>query len=395
MREEEPMENKIEETVICGGPKDFLEAHHLVLRCSGKEAGRALATIAKDRLGVVKQAWTDPATTRAQRTWIRTHWPAHYERMQGVADAYAIDPNDDRFELSFLFYYWSVPGCSNVFYPPDRTANGHALLSRNYDFSTGTAFELMGQATPPGAPMATARPFLVETRSEHGYACLCTTSYELLGGCVDGVNEHGLAVALLATPEVLRGQGTYRPSRSNGVGLSELHVPRFLLETCTTADEARRVLAEAPQFYITVPCHYLIADRHGDAFVWAHAARPERPIRIDRTPGQPLAITNHLPGHLIADVPPRDESVARLAKLCAAVDAAGPRPDSTTMRHVAEGVAARQAAGHGQYIAQKPARTLWHAFYDLEDLAVSIDFYLADEPDGSIRRSTPRRFALG
>jgi hypothetical protein len=127
-----------------------MKVRQLVLRCPGREAGRVLATIARNRLGVEKLPWTDPATTREQREWLRTHWPAQLKRMQGVADVYGLDPSDDRFELSFLFYYWEVPGCSNVFYPPQCTATGHATLSRNYDFSTGTIFELMGRPAPCG-----------------------------------------------------------------------------------------------------------------------------------------------------------------------------------------------------------------------------------------------------
>jgi len=371
-----------------------MEVRQLVLRCPGREAGRVLAGIAKDQLGVAKVPWTDPIATREQRAWMRAHWPAHHERIQGVADVYDLDPYDDRFELSFLFYNWDVAGCSNVFYPPQRTASGHATLSRNYDFSTGTVFELFGRPVPPGAPMATSRPFLIETHPENGYASMCMASYELLGGCIDGVNEHGLAVALLALPELLVGPDTYRPRRHNGVGLLELHVPRFVLETCSTAEEARRALAGTPQFYVTVPCHYLIADRSGDAFVWSHAACPDRPIRIDGVSGEPLAITNHLPEHLLADVPPRTESVARLAKLCAAVQAAGAQPDLAAIRRAAESVAATLPPGTGQYKAVKPARTLWHAFYDLQERSLAIDFYLGEGPEGSIRRSPPQRFAL-
>jgi len=384
----------LEETVICGGPEDFMEVRRLVFRCPEREAGQVLARIAKDRLGVQMAPWTDPKTTREQREWMRVTWPAHHERMQGVADVYDLNPDDDRFELSCLFYFWSAPGCSNVYYPPKCTATGHGTLSRNYDFTTGTISELFGISPPPGTPMAASRPFLIESRPEKGYASLCTTSNELLGGCMDGVNQHGLAVALLSLPEVIVGPGTYRPRRHNGVGLLEVHVPRFLLETCSTAEEARYALAGVPQFYLTVPCLYLIADRCGDAFVWAHAACPDRPVRIDGTPGQPLAITNHLPEYLIADVPPRSESIERLTMLCAAVAAAGARPDPASIRRVAECVAATQPPGVGQYRASKPARTLWHAFYDLEERGLEIDFYLGEGPEGSIRRSTPQRFVL-
>lgn len=386
--------SRVEESIVCGGRGDFMEVRRIVLRCPERQAGQVLARIARHRLGVQVKPWKNPESTREQREWMRVNWPSHHERMQGVADVYDLNPNDDRFELSFLFYFWDGPGCSNVYYPPNRTATGHGTLSRNYDFSTGTIFELFGKAPPPGAPMAASRPFLIESRPEKGYASLCTTSNELLGGCMDGVNEHGLTVALLSLPEVLVGPGTYRPRRRNGVGLLEVHVPRFLLETCSTAEEARHALAEVPQFYLTVPCLYLIADRHGDAFVWSHAARPDRPVRIDGIPGKPLTITNHVPELVIADVPPRTESIERLAKLCAAVDTAGVRPDLASIRRAAECVAATQPPGAGQYRASKPARTLWHAFYDLEERSLEIDFYLGEGQDGSIRRSTPERFAL-
>jgi len=384
----------LEETVICGGPEDFMEVRQLVLGCPERETGQVLARIAKDRLGVQIEPSTDQKMTRERSEWMRVNWPAHYARMQGVADVYGLKPDDHRFELSRLFYFWSAPGCSNVYYPPKCTATGHGTLSRNYDFTTGTIFELFGKLPPPGAPMAASRPFLIESRPQKGYATLCTTSNELLGGCMDGVNEHGLAVALLSLPEVIVGPGTYRPRKHDGVGLLEVHVPRFLLETCTTAEEARHVLAGVSQFYHTVPCLYLIADRRGDAFVWAHAANPDRPVRIDGTPGQPLSITNHLPEYLIADGPPRNESIARLTELCSAVAAAGTQPDPASIRRAAECVAATQPPGVGQYRAKKPARTLWHAFYDLEERGLEIDFYLGEGPEGSIRRSIPQRFVL-
>lgn len=388
------MTDAFTDTIVCGGPSDFMEVRHLTLRGSCRDAGRALATIAHDRLGVTKVPWTDPDATRRQREWLRTHWRAQYERMLGVADAFGLDPEDDRIDASTLYYFWIVPGCSNVFYPPSKTVSGHAVLSRNYDFSTGTAAALLGQTPPAGTPNATSRPFVIEARTDHGYASLHVSTYELLGGCMDGMNECGLGVALLASVEVMQGPGTYRPLGRNGVGLHELQVPRFLLDTCATAAEARRALDATPQFYVTVPCHYLVADRHGDAFVWSHAARPDRPIRIDGSPGEPLPITNHLPDHTIADIPPRTESVNRLGKLCSLIDSGGERLDDAAIRRAAEGVAATLPAGQGQYQSAALARTLWHAFYDLDARTLAIDFYLGEAPGGSIRRSGVHQFAL-
>jgi hypothetical protein len=83
------------DTFVCGGPADFMEVRHLTLCGSCREAGRALATVARDRLGVTKVPWTDPDATRRQREWLRTHWRAQYERMLGAADAFGLDPEDD------------------------------------------------------------------------------------------------------------------------------------------------------------------------------------------------------------------------------------------------------------------------------------------------------------
>jgi hypothetical protein len=49
----------IEDQVVAGGPKDFMEVRHLVLRGSNEEIGRALATIAQDQFGVKPQASTE------------------------------------------------------------------------------------------------------------------------------------------------------------------------------------------------------------------------------------------------------------------------------------------------------------------------------------------------
>ena len=76
--------------------------------------------------------------------------------------------SDHDHDLSYLHYDWAVVGCSNCFYPPATTADGHAMLSRNYDLTTGTVFELMGRPSPPSARAATGRPFIIETHPTEG-----------------------------------------------------------------------------------------------------------------------------------------------------------------------------------------------------------------------------------
>ena len=200
---------RMSDTIVAGSANDFMRARHLSFRGPQRAIGGALAHIATGELGTDKGlAWADPETTKRQLQWLRSHWPAHYQRSMGVVDALGLDADDHRIDPSCLYYYWAVPGCSNAFWPGAMTANGHATLARNYDFTTGTVFELMGQSVPPEAKNATAAPFIVETYPDdpaEGYPTLCLTSYELLGSATDGINSEGLEVSLMSTVDVLRG----------------------------------------------------------------------------------------------------------------------------------------------------------------------------------------------
>jgi hypothetical protein len=73
--------------------------------------------------------------------------------MRGVAAAFGLDPNDDRYDLTGLTYLMDVPmppsGCSAVYHPPSTTASGRGYLSRNYDFSIGSLADMMGLPLPP------------------------------------------------------------------------------------------------------------------------------------------------------------------------------------------------------------------------------------------------------
>src|SRR5262245_11146774 len=60
----------IRDQVVAGGPKDFMEVRHLVLRGSNEEIGRALATIARQQFEVKPQPSMERLRTRVQRKYI-------------------------------------------------------------------------------------------------------------------------------------------------------------------------------------------------------------------------------------------------------------------------------------------------------------------------------------
>jgi hypothetical protein len=362
-----------------------MEVGHLVLRGTNREIGAQLATVARERHGVVPAVGGDPLVTRARRRWYRREWPAHYERMRGAADVHGVAVDDDSVELGLLAFLGAAPSCSVAWLPPPTVAGGHATLSRNYDFPTGTLTEILGGEAQPGELPMTARPLVVETYpADGGHACLFLCAYELLGGCIDGVNSEGLVVALLADDESTGTDPTLAPA----VGLNEIQLLRFLLETCATTGEAREALLSAKQHFMFLPCHYLVADTSGDSFVWERTANREHLIEGR---GDVQVVTNHLlhDRPSLDDLPAEDgpsATYARARRLTAAVGArSGPLSS--------EQVKVAHACVHREDPAL-PSRTLWHGLYDASDRGLEVSFYLGDDPAGGVRRSPYLQFAL-
>ncbi|MFC7049460.1 C45 family peptidase [Emcibacter nanhaiensis] len=396
----------VKDEVIAGGPDKFLEVRKITLRGSQVDIGAYLAKLARDELGVRKVPWTDPTATRIQRQFLKTHWPEHYARMQGVAEALGEDLEDDDLDFSFLVYQSGIPGCSCVYYPGTVTATGQGLFARNFDFTTGGYADLplclpdseYGQAHTAygdaGLPYL-SRPFLFELHPDTGHSMLFMCAYDLLGGCTDGINSEGLTVALLNDNETAASD-IFEPLGRNGVGLSEGQVCRFLLETCATVDDAIYALRTMPHYYMSGPCHYLIADASGNAFVWEYSAICNHGHVIPCDGRAPLAVTNHLLHEHKVRTPPEimENSVTRLDRLQKEISMAPSPLTAEKIREINRCVQARELPGQGQYITTDfPGRTLWFCLYAPGKRALEIDFYL-EENEGDIRRSDILSFNL-
>jgi hypothetical protein len=383
----------VSESVVAGGPKDFLEVRHLVLRGSNAEIGKALGEIAKERLKIQPGPGTEALRTRAQRKYFEKNYPAHFERMQGVAAAYGQRVEDDSLNFSALSYPRMQFGCSVVHLPPSVTADGKSVVSRNYDFTLGT---LRGSKPGPGEEAATTKPFLIEMHPERGYASLAVHSYDLLGGTIDGINSEGLTVAILADDELMsqhRMEGTFEPA----AGLGVLQTARFLLDTCANVEEAKEALLQIKHYYEFIPCHYLVADRHGKSFVWEFSHTHNKEYIVEN-PGKPLFTTNFsLHRYLENGKPPSAEKVRKVCSrysLLAERLAAGEKITTETLLQTHRQIDATQALS-----GTRPGhRTLWHALYYPEERKVRINFYLRDETDSDgktvIRRTEYREFTL-
>lgn len=377
-----------EPTVVAGGATDFMTVRHLRLSGRQREIGRALGAAA------ASHGWApspiDPVMGRARRLWFERNWPQHAERLRGIADALGVDPERDDVLLDSPSSVPEGSGCSVVFCPPSSTLDGHGLFGRNYDFFTMSWPEMIAAfSTPGGAQPAPAggiaiasRPYVLTTVPDQGLATTVITM-DNLDGATEGVNEAGLSVALLIS-DITAAKPPEGPMPPQ-VGINPMHLPRFVLETCRTVEEAKAALLDAKQTE-EVGCHYLIADASGAAFVWERAGGVEHMIEAEG--GGPLCVTNHLlsrnpdPRNLPADTEETFQTYARARTLAERTD--DEKIGREYLEEVMDEVSVPATPGF-------PWRTLWRTVVDVNDPALETRFYLGDA-DGTVRRSETLRF---
>jgi len=374
------------ESAVVGGPNDLMTVRHLKLRGTNEEIGRALAGLARSRHRV---RLSKSSQLAARREFYRTSYPAMHDRGRGVARAFGENPDRSELDPFELGYNLDVaPACSTVFYPGSATDSGHAVLSRNYDFSTGTYGEITGRPSPPGARSMTGDPYVIDLRPDQGIPSLYLGSYDLLAGCIDGMNAEGLCVALLAN-DFEAGQ----PTRGSRPGVGEIELPLYLLDNCRNVDEARAALEILPVYYSFTGCHYIVGDRKGRSFVFEYAPDLSKRYFVEGK-GQTQVVTNH-PLHRFEKEPmpgedPEYGSFSRYRRLQKEIAERGKMSDADIKATNACVMARFTPPGAN---GRPLGRTLWHSVYDLEARTLEVDFYLGEER-GSQRRSGYRKFSL-
>jgi hypothetical protein len=257
---------------------------------------------------------------------------------------------------------------------------------------------MLGMPAPSGVQPkpAYSEPYIMEVYPDVGYSSLYLACMDLLGACFDGVNAAGLTVSLLGDGDP--GNASLAdPRRLFRVGINELQVPRLLLDTCATVEEAQLALLLNKHYTVMLSCHYIIADQHGKSFIWEHAAGHNLEYILEGS-GAPQVVTNHplhptparaAPSEQRADRPAawRGDTHARHRTLSHHIAAhAGSYSmdflketnacvflDDAVMREYVELTRLEQLAA---------GRTLWHSVYDIQERSLEVSFYLRDEPDG-------------
>lgn len=192
---------------------------------------------------------------------INAFFPEILDEIEGFSQAIEME-TDDALRVFSQYGITRLAGCTVFAVGKEKTADGNTLVGRNYDWLPTFTDNHIISVSPDG-----------------GYRSIGFS--ELTVGRLDGMNEHGLFVAVTATsPKDTDPQGFFFPI-----------IVRAILDKARNLDEAIGILKTVPQSDGT---NYLIADKNGEAAVVEVSPDEEITIRRLRdSRSHFLATTNH------------------------------------------------------------------------------------------------------
>ncbi|MEO1300168.1 MAG: C45 family peptidase, partial [Cyanobacteria bacterium J06636_16] len=289
-------------------PESPFDLFTLRLRGTQIEIGQDLARVAQEHHDV--DLTTNPipkADLQAQQMLLSRYCPTLVDRAAGVANYFGRDRQ--------ALYPYSLPlvqepplfACSAAFL---GEKNG-GFLVRNFDFTLRSFPELLGAVASEARPMIDP-VYLMTIEPEAGFRSIAVVATDLFTSVFDGINDRGFCVALLAVRN-----GATQVMEPRFDAFDEITVPRILLESCATVEEAIALFSEMPKQTVLIPCHYIVGDRSGNAAVLEWSETSGGGI-VRRENLQPLLCTNHYLSSLHRAIPEEgheEESKQRLATL--------------------------------------------------------------------------------
>lgn len=176
---------------------------------------------------------------KAGRTMVE-HFPAEYrEELEAIVKPGEIE-RDQAVAGNTMFDLKKVLACSALLVESERSETGGPLLGRNLDYpSLGYAHEYT---------------LITVYHPAHAQHAFVSVGFPGMVGCLSGMNDAGLALAVL---EVFQLKAGHKRFDSSGWPYALCY--RRLLEECSTIDEAKARLKQMPRVTIT---NLVIADRN-------------------------------------------------------------------------------------------------------------------------------------
>ena len=226
---------------------------------------RRLISFPRDMLKQNGVSWLLPFLELGARRMAKNFPPAYRRELAGMAKASGVS-QADLLLANTVFDLYRVLGCSTLTVEAARSATGAPLFGRNLDFPTlGYLHEysLVTVYRPRGK-----RPFV-------------SIGFPGMVGCLSGMNDAGLALAVL---EVYESRDESRPFNAQGMPYAMAY--RWLLENCATTEQAEAALRKMKR---TVMTNLAVCDRRGGTvFELTPAA-----VEVRRPVDGICAATNH------------------------------------------------------------------------------------------------------
>lgn len=194
------------------------------------------------------------------------HFPPDYRRELEAMVRVAGVERDAVIVGNTFFDLKKFMACSAVMVDGKRSRTGGPLLGRNLDYPSLDYIHQYSLVT------------VYRPTGKHAFA---TVGFPGLVGCLSGMNDAGLTVAILEVFKTRDGEPDFNP---NGVPYALCH--RKLLEECTTIDQAKKLLEKMKR---TTTLNLAVADRSGVAVL---EVTPGHVVRRDAVSGV-CACTNH------------------------------------------------------------------------------------------------------
>jgi isopenicillin-N N-acyltransferase like protein len=173
----------------------------------------------------VENRW--PELLRISRALADHLTPEHRAELDSLAQAAHLDRDTLLAANMMVDVYRGGLGCSSLLVDASRSATGAPLFGRNLDFYGRTILEDHG---------------LVTVYRPRGKRAFATLGFPGFLGCVSGMNDAGLAVAVHEMPRSADGSPSFNPQ-----GIPYAFCLRRILEECATVDEAEQLMRTLPR----------------------------------------------------------------------------------------------------------------------------------------------------
>ncbi len=166
-------------------------------------------------------------------------FPAHYKsELEAMIKASGAS-RDNVIAGNTLFDIKKIVNCSALMVTGERSATKGPLLGRNLDYPSLGYIQKYSLVT------------IYKPKGKHAWVSI---AFPGLGGCISGMNDAGLTVAVLESFKTRPNEG----GKFNSMGMPYALCYRTLLEECTTIEEAKKKLESLPR---TTIMNLVVADR--------------------------------------------------------------------------------------------------------------------------------------